>query len=177
MKVTRSSVFETNSSSSHSLTICDKGKLSIPTYLDFVCGEFGWEHEKWYDSQSKLSYVLTGVQYAVRSMFPKMPVNENRDASFYKSDAYKNWMEQCDAIVKSNVYISWIKDVLKGLNIEYYPEDIGSDSEYFRFGYIDHQSTDLIYNIFSKDECEFKTNFINFVFNPSSYLETDNDNH
>lgn len=110
-------------------------------------------------------------------MFPKMPVNENRDTSFYKSDAYKNWEEQCDAIVKSNIYINWIKDVLKELNIEYYPEDIGDDIEYLRFGYIDHQSTDLIYSIFSKDESEFKTNFINFVFNPSSYLETDNDNH
>jgi hypothetical protein len=68
MKNIRIGVFETNSSSSHSLTV-SSGELQKSTlsHQDGVIvgllGDFGWEIE-YYDSQSdKLSYLLTQIQY------------------------------------------------------------------------------------------------------------------
>lgn len=62
--VIRRSVFETNSSSSHSVTIAGwppKGKTdSLPVSGGGVCsiwpGEFGWEEDTFYDAETKASY-------------------------------------------------------------------------------------------------------------------------
>ena len=69
MKVTRHSVFETNSSSCHTITVDDND--FIPDKLDVVdgvCkifpGEFGWEVEKYNDAQTKASYCLTYAKTA-----------------------------------------------------------------------------------------------------------------
>jgi hypothetical protein len=64
-KVIRRSAFETNSSSTHSLTI-NFGKLEAEGLykgktLEIETGEFGWEEEDYTDWQSKASYALTAA--------------------------------------------------------------------------------------------------------------------
>jgi hypothetical protein len=64
MEKRRIGVFETNSSSTHSIAISDKDcVLDTLSVVDGVCtiysGEFGWEIETYYDAASKASYCLT----------------------------------------------------------------------------------------------------------------------
>lgn len=69
MKKIRTGVFETNSSSCHSLSINDTDILLdylIPNEYGEVTiepGEFGWQWEKFNDAATKASYCLTGTQY------------------------------------------------------------------------------------------------------------------
>lgn len=64
--VIRHSVFETNSSSSHSISIAG-GEYKPDRLLveDGVCrvypGEFGWEVEDYYDAATKASYCVTYI--------------------------------------------------------------------------------------------------------------------
>jgi hypothetical protein len=64
MEKRRIGVFETNSSSTHSIAISDKDcvldTLSVTDGVCTICsGEFGWEIETYYDAASKSSYCLT----------------------------------------------------------------------------------------------------------------------
>lgn len=67
MKVTRAAIFETNSSSTHSISI-EGGSYSPDVFpLDAgVCkvhpGEFGWDVARFTDAASKASYCLTYVK-------------------------------------------------------------------------------------------------------------------
>ena len=68
MKSIRIGVFETNSSSSHSLTVSN-GEIQKSTLSDQdgvivgLLGDFGWEIEHYESQSSKLSYLLTQIQY------------------------------------------------------------------------------------------------------------------
>ncbi len=62
MKSIRKNVFETNSSSTHSLcitsnTLLDQKQNTIGFYL----GEFGWERNKLTSAEDKASYLYTGI--------------------------------------------------------------------------------------------------------------------
>lgn len=61
MKQIRKGVFETNSSSTHSICIAKKAELSIPKSLHFDFGEFGWECDTLYSVSEKASYLYTGL--------------------------------------------------------------------------------------------------------------------
>jgi hypothetical protein len=61
MKKIRQNVFETNSSSTHSICIAKNCELTIPESLHFSFGEFGWECDTLYDVGSKSSYLYTGL--------------------------------------------------------------------------------------------------------------------
>lgn len=69
MKKIRTGVWETNSSSCHSLSVEDTDVLLdylIPNKEGIVAispDEFGWEWLKYNDAYTKASYCLTGVQY------------------------------------------------------------------------------------------------------------------
>lgn len=60
MKTIRSNCFETNSSSTHSVTI-SKEKSIVKDFggLEIYCGEFGWEWKKYNDFKTKASYIWT----------------------------------------------------------------------------------------------------------------------
>lgn len=69
MKI-RSKVFETNSSSTHSLSIDDKAELVKQPFSDEETkngvvtidqGEFGWEQETYHGVKDKLSYLYTSA--------------------------------------------------------------------------------------------------------------------
>ena len=56
----RHNVFETNSSSTHSICIAKDATLTIKTALHFTSGEFGWEHDTLKSVHEKASYLFTG---------------------------------------------------------------------------------------------------------------------
>lgn len=60
MKTIRKNVFETNSSSCHSITFSEKGSGCRPAKasIDLRSNDFGWEEEEYTDSQSKFEYWL-----------------------------------------------------------------------------------------------------------------------
>lgn len=62
MKTVRNNVFETNSSSTHSITVCEdngKYKENLPIKVNPIWyGEFGWEFEVWGTIEEKLAYMI-----------------------------------------------------------------------------------------------------------------------
>ena len=53
----RNNVFETNSSSVHTITISNSSPQSIDNYIFFDRGEYGWEWEIYNSSQDKANYL------------------------------------------------------------------------------------------------------------------------
>lgn len=60
MITVREQVFESNSSSCHSLTFSSSKSILLPQYrtLQWIGGDFGWEQKEYRDPQSKFSYWL-----------------------------------------------------------------------------------------------------------------------
>jgi hypothetical protein len=61
MQKIRKNVFETNSSSTHSICIAKDVELNIPTSIHFEFGEFGWEVNTLSSVYEKASYLYTGL--------------------------------------------------------------------------------------------------------------------
>lgn len=57
----RQGVFETNSSSTHSICISKDTKPELPESLDFRFGEYGWEVDTLSSIEEKASYLYTGL--------------------------------------------------------------------------------------------------------------------
>ena len=71
----RKNVFETNSSSTHSLCITSNNILDEKVdHVNFTLGEFGWEHEKLESVYEKASYLYTGIVYndLAAKLLPKL---------------------------------------------------------------------------------------------------------
>lgn len=60
-KQIRQGVFETNSSSTHSICIAKDAELTIPQKVHFEFGEFGWECRTLKSISQKASYLYTGL--------------------------------------------------------------------------------------------------------------------
>lgn len=61
MRQIRNNVFETNSSSTHSICVAKTSDLEIPEKITFSFGEFGWEYGKLSNIDEKASYLYTGL--------------------------------------------------------------------------------------------------------------------
>lgn len=58
----RNSVFETNSSSIHSICITkNNDSVVLPEKIFFVGRDFGWEQDIYYDTESKAAYLYTAI--------------------------------------------------------------------------------------------------------------------
>lgn len=150
----RKNVFETNSSSSHSLTL-SAGDIEKQPFADDVLregvylvkkGEFGWEQEEYYRIEDKLSYLFTQV------VSEKIPQGDAEDITATLRGINKEFDMLCRVVQEHT-----------GVKLLASP---GSD------GYIDHQSSDVGWELFH-DEAQLRQ----FLFSPRSYVETDNDNH
>lgn len=147
MEKIRRSVFETNSSSTHSITINNLGDLLdmlIPDESGNVIlygGEFGWEVEDYNDSQSKASYLAIYARY-------------------YSSEP--NLEKILKEVIKEQTKC---KKVVFGFSEDY---------DMLNGCYIDHQSIEnkAFHHLFENKEM-----LRQFIFNPKSVLHTDNDNH
>jgi hypothetical protein len=151
MKKIRNAVFETNSSSTHSISVSEVNSDELMDNIMFMNeddnvvvnpGQFGWEQEVYNDSATKASYMLTYI---------------------------KNYCGEREA-----EFEEMFKEVIKGqtgCNDVIFNE---SGDQYYAFGYIDHQSSsgNAYHWVF-----EDKETLRQFIFNKESILETDNDNH
>lgn len=149
-QIVRHGTFETNSSSTHSISIDNREykpanfTLNDEGFIDIECGEFGWEECTYHGAEIKLSYALTSIFQ-----------NVEHEEEGLKSAHYQMLHTVMEEMVEG----------FKGFKFE-------ESSRYYKYGYIDHQSSDVIYEAFSS-----KDNLKDFIFNPNSILVTDNDNH
>jgi hypothetical protein len=178
MKTIRRSVFETNSSSMHSISLASNGKIQVPLFpLVLECGEFGRGYDEFNDPQTKLSYVLTMLQYKAKYYRLEWPEewtklsNEEKD-NYWKLEA----KTRETGILTSNEY-KWIIELLIELGVYDFQGLQYDEKAFYPFGYVDHQSTDTLDELWSDDEYIFKENMKNFIFNPAYTLIIDNDNH
>lgn len=169
MKQIRNNVFETNSSSSHSLTIGNNKNLDRSTlqvsYNKRVAvefGEFGWGYTIYTDQETKLSYLCTlWWETECRNI-------KNID-DIFKTEGYilidKAIAEYCNC---SGIFIA-DKQISIGFHYDNNP----------RFnitGYIDHQSSYEDYSSIQDFLNYYKITIIDFIFNSNIELVIDNDN-
>lgn len=160
MQNIRHSVFETNSSSTHSISISRNTKtlVSLPTLHGEVhigFGEFGWEQEKHYDAATKAAYIATYI-------FNNLSPSHNGES------IPKRIRKMFEDVIKTQT----------GAKKVVYDKYDDRPDAYDAYGYIDHQSTDgyvdpIPAEVALKDAESLRM----FLFNPDSYVETDNDNH
>ena len=152
MKKERIGVFETNSSSTHSICIAKNAKLIIPSEIHFAFGEFGWEFRKLKSLADKASYLYTGL------MNNRMETEFQQVKELLESKGIPVTYEE--RIVEHKCYHDQ-----KGHFIQYE----SSPNE----GYVDH-SIDLVpfLNAVLSDE----ESLMNFLFSGMSYIRTGNDN-
>ena len=134
MKLIRKNVFETNSSSTHSITIANSTGLysTLPVdengVVNIISGDFGWEEQEYSDTQTKAAYIAVYI----------------RDWSGDKQDEFRNIFENllkevtgCDSVEYEDKF--WDSEERSYKNskgeIESYTQKTGD-------GYIDHQSVE-----------------------------------
>lgn len=143
----RKNVFETNSSSSHSLTMSgyELTKQPFPTSVlragtvSIYKGDYGWEWHRYYGAQEKMNYLLTQLVSDIDGRTTK----ELRD-----DDGRIDMM--CRVVQEHT-----------GVEVHI------SDST----GYIDHESVGNGLEVFESEE-----KLRNFLFSDDNYIETGNDN-
>lgn len=97
MKVQRNNVFETNSSSTHSITVPRKNVANnIPmteTSIVVETGEFGWEHAIYDTPQEVLSYLFTAICINYKQDWKKYTLIIDEILSRYKTGLKITWKE------------------------------------------------------------------------------------
>lgn len=148
-KLIRNSVFETNSSSCHSISIGESDVYDSVTpdengVIKLEPMEFGWEQERYNDPYTKMVYLW-------------IYIND------WCSDVEDEFMETFQRVVCNHTGASSVIMV---------PDE--SKPEWYRNGYIDHQSVESndYHHLFYDDKL-----LKQFLFDSDSWLETDNDNH
>lgn len=155
MKQIRKNLFETNSSSTHVITIAnnneDDFKNNLPETIEFNVGEYGWEFERYDDMQSRADYLFTAI------------VGCGVDAEPYINklvETLKSWGVEAkypELTKKETSYGCYYN--LKGLPGKY-------------FG-IDHASE---LRDFLEQVVNDETLLMNYLFSPESFIATGNDN-
>lgn len=179
MKTIRQGVFETNSSSTHSLTIVrpkDEYNLSkdvpiVEYYQDkkgiqhYNCivltgGKFGWGPEDYRDSLTKLNYCAVHFMEGA-PQYEGETNSGNYVGTDNKSVEYDRQLALFEKVVKEH---TGADEIVYECSSNY-----GDDEGW---SYIDHQSDGTASEAF-KDEETLKA----FLFNRQSVLVIDNDNH
>lgn len=165
MRLIRNKVFETNSSSCHSISITSDMELNdIPTpdeygNLFIESGEFGWEQDEYNSWWGKAAYLIVYI----------------RDWSGESQEKYKQLFEYVVKEVTGAETITYEELFWKTEEKSYEYEGVTRTYQSkLGEGYIDHQSVedrDLDYMF------EYVNEMKKFLFSSNSVLETDNDNH
>jgi len=186
MKQIRHNIFETNSSSTHSVSLTNMSS-DIPNfeqldsyvdpadhYIHIGFGEFGWGYNEYVDAYTKLQYLLTMILETNKCDFGK-PIGIKSIEEFYLCD---------DFILLESIITEHVKDC-KGINI-IDPDiklnvcEIEGTDEVIQYvthnGYIDHQSCEN-YNCLADFLNDFETTIEDFVFNENVMLLIDSDNN
>ena len=174
MKVSiRSNVFETNSSSVHTLAIVKNAILKLPTpgsTLEVNCnGEFGWENEVYTDVDSKLSYLWKALEDSVYDS--NVTIDEQVEALKDKVAKLKSYLTE----IGVNLVIEYdtIKKVESSCTPGYFYVQCLNADEKASTGYIDHgcEAKAFVEYVLSSSD-----NLFRFLFDERSYIITGNDN-
>jgi hypothetical protein len=152
-KQIRKNVFETNSSSSHSLTLSASDIVAQPFeahvlragVLTLEKGEFGWTWERFYQAERKAAYLFTQIFH------DDIPEGEAESVT----KALREQSRQFDMLCR-------VIEEHTGVKVLATP---GSE------GYVDHDSDHVGMDLFHSEE-----KLRQFLFSPESFLETGNDN-
>lgn len=192
MKQIRHCAFETNSSSTHTITIQKENVLDNIECASFdyrqiqasyenkrkvsTCkasaGSFGWEHERYDDFGSKLMYLLLAIT----------ATDSGNKKLFNKHLRYiKSWLKGVHVIVDLPPYVSDVRTYKDSNGIEksynysaWYPYDYNKGKCRFSdWLYIDHgEDLGEFVNYVMSD----KNHLYNYLFGVKSFIETGNDN-
>lgn len=146
-KTIREGVFETNSSSTHSICIAKNTELDIPKSIHFGFDEFGWQVDTLQSLDEKANYLYTGLI-----------------ANGRNDDANKIF----DILKSKNIDVTF--------DMALYDTSIHNGTEYstpINAGYVDH-SGEL--NDFLDAVCEDEDKLIRYLFSDLSFVLTGNDN-
>jgi len=199
MKQIRQSVFETNSSSTHSISIHGIGDIEMikpneKGQIVIGLNVFGWDGGHQFDFDSKASYLVTAMwESAIKEkamgnallegIISKSFYNEILNGSYSNDGAYHNdwkfdyqkfFIDGCDAENNTkmlNEYIANINPNYKKL-IDVIKEQTGASDVLIQprcSGCIDHQSRGT--------DSEAYEDLRNYLFNKESFVDIDNDNH
>lgn len=169
-KQIRRGVFETNSSSTHSLTIKNGNLNDSNLHIDYDnmlevdFGEFGWEVCNYSDQYTKLQYILTmcACTEGRKCITPE---------EFYETDGFKS----ISSAIASYCHCDGIRvreDCIRTSHWDYCNED------YLDFdGYIDHQSVEDYSSVADFLEQNNISSVEDFIFNDGIIVHTDNDNY
>ena len=151
----RKNVFETNSSSTHAVSIFRGSNYIIPEKIVICPGEFGWECETYSCPEDKLSYLYTWILSKCNS-YEYNEVTEKYD-EHYDYDKLKDYQYR----LKSKLLEAGVKEV-----------EFEKCNGWSEDGYIDHSE-----DLYNEDlEAILEDYFLDYVFNDASYIETGNDN-
>jgi len=181
MRKIRNKIFETNSSSSHSLIIENKENQITHSYSEFNLrpnnegyiqlsfGEFGWGYETLRNQEDKLSYLLTMAMETELKAVEK-PTSKSYDVEkrFRKTDGFK----KLDDFVKKHCYCKGI-EITSSMELMYYTKDkkLWLDID----GYIDHQSYEN-YKSMQDFLDYYKLTIDDVVLNDNIKIKISNDN-
>lgn len=147
MKTIRRKVFETNSSSAHTISLSFTDEIDTlgdpGDIIEIQLQEFGWGYDEYDDAYNKLSYVLTEL-YA--------NYNEDLEDSEEYEEICKMVKDYCGVIISIN--------------------ESSKDG-----CYIDHQSRGMLRHWMCDSEHTSTDFLKEFIFNKKYILVIDNDNH
>lgn len=149
MRTIRKGIFETNSSSTHTLVISNEDTLAKKDFLYFDFDEFGWEFEEYNTPEERASYLWTYFVY----------MYSDYDSSTHTYDYSKalEWKDKLENILNNN-----------GIKCEF------ADPYIKDTGYIDHGNE---LNGFFESMIENDNDkLINYLFGSDSAIYTGNDN-
>lgn len=176
----RYKVFESNSSSCHSISIRREPTTydydSLKQYIDqednkihIPFGEFGWGVESYNDSYTKLQYALTMV---VEGECYDVEDGTDPEEYFYNTKGFKLINE----LIKLNCNCGGC--VIENPGFYLSDRETDRNGRIYRYvyhnGYIDHQSVYESLDKFINYECD---SLEGFIFDTTVYLNIDNDNH
>lgn len=161
----RRNVFETNSSSMHSLSIAKKGVteyLHVDEYTNKVItefGEFGWGYEEYNDPETKLSYLVTMLVETHSDCYSLEELYNTED--FKKINDIVAARCECDGVEINEKITQMVS--FDGKKYDWNSHE----------GYIDHQSVEAIDTLLERYNCTIEE----FIFDKGITLVIDNDNY
>ena len=170
----RRGVFETNSSSVHSISIIkDNFKGSLPKKFVINCnGEFGWEGDIYDDSSSKAAYLYQAIKYYAEK---NANVNDEKERIQDLMDKFIGNLESYGIEVYCPYRFAKITSMEIGPNENYdyvtFVDENGNEPA--DDGYLDHgsEAKEFVDYVLSSPE-----NTVKFIFDYRCYIETGNDN-
>lgn len=180
MKQIRNNIFETNSSSTHSISISGQSVYDYQTlesmvdpadhYIHIEFGEFGWGYDEFIDPINKLQYILTMIMEIHGNELETFNDFYNLDEFILVESIVTEHTEGCKGICIAN-------DDFERNSYESEDEDGNPVTKYWSSfnGYIDHQSCEYV----SLDDFleDWGIGIENFIFDENVKLIIDNDNH